>query len=87
LVDRTESELKSDEGFVWRWEVGEVEVSNGDTITFGDFDSAQALTDCYLTKKNGGSEMTGTIALNVYTVTGAGTNIDCFYWVYGYKSD
>jgi hypothetical protein len=51
LVDRTEEEIKSDEGFVWRWEFGEVEVSNGDTVTFGDFDSAQALTDVYLIKK------------------------------------
>jgi hypothetical protein len=79
--------LKYQEGFVWRWEVGEVEVSNGDTITLDNFDSAQNLTDVYLTKKNGGSEMTGTISNNVYTITGAGTNVDCFYWAYGYKGD
>jgi hypothetical protein len=87
MVDRTETEIKSKEGFVYRWEIGEVEVSNADTFTLGNFSSSDNLLSVYVTKKDGGLEMTCTFAANnVVTITGAGTNIDCFYWAYGYPA-
>jgi len=68
-------------------EFGEIEVSQNDTATYGNFDSSQNLLEAYFIKKSDGSEMTCThAALNVVTFTGAGTNVDCIYMVFGYKA-
>jgi hypothetical protein len=66
-------------------EFGEVEVSQNDTVTFSNHHTAKALLNVVFWKKTDGSTMTSTIALNVATVTGAGSNIDCIYMCYGYK--
>jgi len=77
---------KFKKGIYFAAEFGEVEVSNADTITFSNFDSAQNLLNKYLMKKSDGTEMTGSISNNVVTISGSGTNIDCVYMVYGYKA-
>lgn len=87
MADRAETMWKFKKGILFAAEFGEVEVSNGDTVTFGNFDSAQNLLEAYFIKKTDGSEMTCTHAANnVATITGAGSNIDCIYLVYGYKA-
>lgn len=86
MVARTPHPFKSKSDIEKRYEFGEVEVSLNDTVTFGSFDSSVALLTGKLYKKSDGSEMTTTTALNVLTVTGAGTNIDCLYIAWGYKA-
>jgi len=75
-------------GIYFAAEFGEVEVSNGDTVTFSNFDSSKNLLEAYFIKKSDGSEMTCTHAGgdNVATISGAGSNVDCIYLVYGYKA-
>jgi hypothetical protein len=66
-------------------ELSEVEVSQNDTVTIDSLHASKALLTGVLYKKSDGTEMTVTKALNVLTVTGAGTNVDCICLAYGYK--
>jgi hypothetical protein len=86
MVNRAETLWKAKNGILHRVEFGEVEVSQSDTVTFENFDSSKALMNVVFWKKTDGTAMTSTIALNVATVTGSGTNIDCVYMAYGYKA-
>lgn len=86
MVDRIETIWKGKNGIYHRAEFGEVEISLNDTVTFENFDSSKGLLNVSLWKKSDGTAMTATIALNVATITGSGTNIDCVYMVYGYKA-
>lgn len=86
MVDRSETVWKYKKGILHRAEFGEVQVSLNDTVTLDGFSSASALMAAKLFKKTDGTEMTSTVALNVITVTGAGTNIECIYMAYGYKA-
>ena len=86
MVDRSETVWKAKNGLLFRVEFGEVEVSQDDTITFDNFDTSKALLGAVFLKKTDGTEMTCTKALNVATITGSGTNIDCVYMIYGYKA-
>lgn len=87
MVARTRTVIKSDEGFMHRWEVGEVEVSHDDTVTLSEHDSGQNLLNQLVIAKNGGATVVAAIANNVLTIDpGEGTNVDCFYFVYGYKA-
>jgi len=89
MVDRSETVKKGINGLNFlRIEFGEVEVSNGDTVTLDGFDSVQNPLNVYMMKKSDGSEMTQTHAAgsNVVTITGAGVNIPCFYIAYGYAA-
>jgi hypothetical protein len=67
-------------------EFGEVEVTQADTVQFTGFHASKNLLNVVLWNKTDGSAVTATIALNVATVTGAGTNLDCLFMVYGYKA-
>ena len=86
MVARNPHPFKHKSDIEKRYEFGEVEVSLNDTVTFGSFDNSVALLTGKLYKKSDGTEMTTTNALNVLTVTGAGTNIDCLYIAWGYKA-
>lgn len=87
MTQRYPTQWKLKRGIEKALEVGEVEVSQNDTITFSNFDSAVNLLNAYFMKKSDGSEITNThTALNVVTITGAGTNVDCVYMVWGYKA-
>jgi hypothetical protein len=66
---------------------GETVISNADTITFSEMSSTSNLLEAYFIKKSDGSEMTCTHAANnVATISGAGTNVDCIFLVYGYDA-
>jgi len=87
MADRTETILKGINGIYFRIELGEVVVSITDTVTLDQFSSTSNLLEAYLIKKSDGSEMTCTHAANnVVTITGAGTNLPCFYIAYGLKT-
>lgn len=87
MASRTYTIKKGWNGIYNRAEFGEVEASQNDTFTLSNFDSATNLSNVYLMKQTDGTEMTNThAALNVVTVTGAGTNIRCIYLAYGKKA-
>jgi len=86
MTSRAATTWKFKKGILFAVEFGEVEISQNDTVTFGNFDSSKALLNVVFWKKTDGTAMTSTIALNVATVTGSGTNQDCVYMVYGYKA-
>ncbi len=86
MVDRAESIWKYKKGIEKRAEFGEVQISQNDTVTFDSFKSSVALLKAVFVKKSDGSEMTNTISNNQCTITGAGTNVDCVYMVFGYKA-
>lgn len=87
MVSRNPTPFKIKRGIEKTIEHGEIEVSQNDTATFGNFDDTENLLEAYFIKKADGSEMTCThAAANVVTFTGAGTNVTCFYIVYGYKA-
>ena len=88
MVDRPRTVWKTKIGIYVTAEFGEVEVSNADTVTFSSLDSSQNPLRVAFFKKSDGNEMTCTFAGgdNVADITGAGTNIDCIYVVYGYKA-
>jgi hypothetical protein len=66
-------------------EFGTVELTQNDTVTFKNFHALKDLLNVVFWKKTDGAEVTATKALNVATITGAGTNMDCLYMAYGYK--
>ena len=66
-------------------EFGEVEITQDDTVTFSGHHASKALLNVVFWKKTDGTAVTSTIALNVATITGAGTSMDCLYMAYGYK--
>ena len=88
MVERTPTVWKIKIGIEKASEYGEVEVSNGDTVTIGSLDSGQNPLRVAFFKKSDGNEMTCTYAGgdNVADITGAGTNIDCIYVAWGYKA-
>jgi hypothetical protein len=88
MVDRNETVLKGKNGIEKRYEFGEVQVSNADTVTLDSFKATVNLLNMYLMKKSDGSEMTNTHAAgtNVVTIAGAGTDVDCIYMAWGYKA-
>ena len=87
VADRSESVLKSKNGPHFRYEFGYVTVSNADTFTLDNFSSSDNLSNVYLMKSSDGSEMTNTHAANnVVTISGAGTNVLCYYMAYGKKA-
>ncbi len=87
MVSRNPTQWKFKRGIEKAVEFGEIEASQNDTATFGNFDSSLNLLEAYFIKKSDGSEMACTHAAgNVVTFTGAGVNVDCLYMVYGYKA-
>ena len=87
MVDRNETVLKGKNGLWDRIELGEVEVSSGDTITLDGFDSARNLLEARVFEKVTGADVTCTHAtVQKITITGAGTDLACYYVAYGYKA-
>jgi len=87
MADRNETPLKGKNGIYFRVELGEVTVSNGDTVTLDQFICTSNLSNVYIMKKVDGSEMTQTHAdNNVIHITGAGANVPCVYLAYGIKA-
>jgi len=87
MVDRSEELKKLKKGLYYAWAVYHVEVSLNDTITLSEFDSSKNINEAWLVRFDTGAEVTCThAALNVITVTGAATNLDCVLFVFGVKS-
>lgn len=86
MVSRTATMWKLKRGIFFSVEFGEIEISQNDTVSFGNFDSGKNLLNVVFWKKADGVAIAGSIALNVVTITGAGTNEHCVYMVYGYKA-
>jgi len=87
MVARTAVLKKMDTGWLRRWAVYEVEVSQNDTSTLSEFDSSNNLEQVIVVKMEDGSEMTNThVANNVVTFTGTGSNVDCIMFALGLKS-
>jgi len=66
---------------------GETQVSNADTFTLNELKATVNPLNVVLWKKSDGSELTNTHAAgtNVVTISGAGTDVDCFFMAYGYR--
>lgn len=87
MVSRTADLKKMDTGWLRRWAVYEVEVTQNDTSTLSEFDSSNNLEQVLVVKMEDGAEMTNTHAANnVVTFTGAGTNVDCIMFALGLKA-
>lgn len=86
MVSRTASLKKRDDGWLRRWAIYEVEMSQNDSTTLSEFDSSSNLEQALLVKMEDGSEMTSSINGNVVTATGTGTNVDCHLFAYGKKA-
>lgn len=87
MVDRSRTVWKLKRGIYEAAEWGETEVSQNDTITFDCLTTIANPYNVVFWKKSDGTEMTNTHAAgtNIVTITGAGTNIQCLYMVYGIK--
>lgn len=86
MVERSESAVKHGDVKYGYHKSYEAEASQNDTITLEDFDSSVALDHVLLWKKSDRTQVTTSIALNVVTVTGAGTNMDCILYAVGVKA-
>jgi hypothetical protein len=87
MVVRSCTILKGKNGLYTRYEFGEVTVSNADTFVLSNFSATANLWNVYMMKKSDGSEMTQTHAATyTVTITGAGTDVPCYYMVYGIKA-
>jgi hypothetical protein len=86
MVDRTESLKKIGDVKYYGYGLYEVEVSLSDTVTLADFASTVNLGKAVLMKESDGLEVTCTVANNVVTVTGSGTNMKCILFAYGVRA-
>ncbi len=88
MADRAETVLKGKNGIWDRWEIGEVLISVGDSITLDNFDSVRTLLSAYVFLKVAGTNLTCTLGVKTITVTGdpGAANVPCFYVAYGYKA-
>ena len=88
MVERNRTPWKLKRGIYQAAEWGEVEVSQNDTVVFSCLTDADNPYNVVLWKKSDGTEMTNTHAAgdNEVTITGAGTDVQCIYMVYGVKA-
>jgi len=86
MVDRTETLKKLKDVKYYAWAVYTVQVSLNDTVTLSDFADDSALKKAVLMKESDGSEVTCSVANNVVTVTGSGTNMNCVLFAFGIKA-
>ena len=88
MVERTRTPWKLKRGIYESVEWGEVEVSQNDTIVFDCLTDANNPYNVVFWKMTDGSEMTNTHAAgdNEVSITGAGTDVQCIYMVYGVKA-
>jgi len=91
MVDRPESLLKGKDIKYYKWGVYEVEVDTNDTITLGEFSTADVLKQAWMAKLSDGSTVACTKAVgspyNIVTVTTAGLDDDkCLLFVVGVKA-
>jgi len=86
MVDRAESSVKFGDVKYGYHKSYNVEVTQNDTITLEDFDTTVDLDHALLWKKSDRTEVTTSKALNVVTVTGAGSNMDCILYAVGVKA-
>jgi hypothetical protein len=88
MASRSYTPYKIKRGVEKTYVLGETIISNADTVTFGELKSDSNPLGVYIMKKSDGTEMTQTHAAgtNVVTITGAGTNVDCLFLVWGYRA-
>jgi len=85
LVERSRTILKYKKGLYHGVEFGEVTVSNADTYHLENFHATTNPLVVYIFKKSDATAMTCTYAAgtHVVTITGAGSDIPCYYVAYG----
>lgn len=88
MVQRNRTPWKLKRGIYEAVEMGEVEVSQNDTVMFDCLSDAENPYNAVFWKMTDGSEITNTHAAgdNEVTITGAGTDVQCLYMVYGVKA-
>lgn len=86
MVSRTPTMLRGDEVEYYGWNVYQVQVSKDDVVTLPEFKSSVTLSKAVLISEVNGAEITCTAALNVITVTGTATNVDCILFAFGVLS-
>ena len=87
MTARDYTKIKHEKGIYESVEFGKVTVSNGDTFTLDGFTTASNLNNVYIMQASDGTEMTNThAALNVVTITGAGTDVKCYYIAHGVEA-
>ena len=88
MADRSRTVWKLRRGIYESVEMGEVTVSNADTVTISNLYATANPYNAVFWKMTDGTQMTDTHAAgtNVCTITGAGTNVQCLYMAYGRKA-
>ena len=86
MVDISYTIRKGISGIYFRMEFGEVTVSTGNTITFGNFRTVGDLLNVAIWKKSTGAALVIGIADNIVTITSLTVNEPCVYMVYGVKA-
>jgi len=88
MVVRSRTPWKTKNGIYESAEIGEVTVSNADTVVMGNLIATANPYNAVFWKMSDGTEMTNThvAGTNVCTITGAGSNIKCIYMNYGVKA-
>jgi hypothetical protein len=86
MVDRSAALNKIEDVKVYACGLYDVQVSQGDTVTLGEFSSGTNLLRAVLNRKDTGADVTCTVSNNVVTIAGAGTNLNCKLYVYGVKA-
>jgi len=88
MVERSRTVWKLKRGIYEAVEWGEVEVSQNDTVVFDCLTDADDPYNVVFWKMTDGSEMANTHVAgdNEVTITGAGTDVQCIYMVYGVKA-
>jgi hypothetical protein len=86
MVDRSATLNKIEDVKVYACGLYDVQVSQGDTVTLGEFSTGTNLLRAVLNRKDTGADVTCTVSNNVVIVSGAGTNLNCKLYVYGVKA-
>ena len=86
MVERPESAVKFGDVKYGYHKAYEVEVSQNDTVILDEFDTTVNLDHVLLWKKSDRTQVTANATLNVVTVTGAGSHMDCILYAVGVKA-
>jgi len=86
MVDRSYNAKKKHEVEYYLWLVAEVEMSQNDTVTLGEFSSSTPILIDTLVRQDTGVELTSSIANNQITLTSAGTNLKIVLFAFGVKA-
>jgi hypothetical protein len=83
MVSRTSSLVKRSEVKVYIASIYEAEMSQSDTVTLDEYTTTEDLKYAAIVNKVSGASISSSVALNVVTMLGAGTNVQVILFVYG----